>query len=341
MLKSDDFPTECLPNLTGQINSWLGDMIRSGHIKLKGQVAKSGKHQFEIGEQFVMVCLNLPEVQKSESLDRDLSELVRLTGRRHHQLKVERIPFAYARSLTSKNETLCQLFATKLADDVDRSIKWLDKYEQTHQEFLVDTWRVRLVTVPTFHTHAFLIQKIQGGGADPSAGSRIFVISAPRWLDQLQEDKFLTTREFLLGFKGKRPIEGVSATAEFPPIRNSKNKYSSKEERKAMAEANKAGVNNAESVSAPIGGDPGSHSTIGAGPNGLVPIFESHVYPYIKPSSGIGGEGGHAGTIGGPPLDQDPVFVIYTYPFLPKRDTRPGQGAPNIGHTVKPGNDVS
>src|SRR5262249_39997729 len=147
--------------------------------------------------------LNDKEIRDVNSLTKDLGDLVKLTGRRHHQLKFQKEALAYARSLVNEEETLCQLFATKLAPKVQDAIEWLDAHED---KFAEGTWRVRLVTVPTYHTHAFLIQQLENGSDVSTGDSFIFVVSAPDWnLPQ----QLLGTREFLLAFQDNVPIIGV------------------------------------------------------------------------------------------------------------------------------------
>src|SRR6185295_8050940 len=127
-------------------------------------------------------------------------------------LKYKKRPLAYARSNIDRGEALCQLFATKLAAKVQDAIEWLDAHEDEFPEFAEATWRVRLVTIPTFHTHAFLIQQL-GNGSDVATGeSYIFVVSSPDWLERLPRQKLLRTREFLLAFQSKTPIIGVRGT---------------------------------------------------------------------------------------------------------------------------------
>jgi hypothetical protein len=205
MLKTDDFPQEHLQTLTAQINNWLGDMIQTRQLRLHQVTADS----FELGEQFLMAVLNDKEIRDVNSLNKDLGDLVKPTGRRHHQLKYQKKALGYARSLVKKEETLCQLFATKLAPKVEEAIEWLDANED---KFAGATWRVRLVTVPTYHTHAFLIQQLENG-SDVSIGeSFILVVSAPDWMHSLSQQSLLRTREFLLAFRGKVPIIGVRGT---------------------------------------------------------------------------------------------------------------------------------
>lgn len=208
MLKTDDFPTDHLSKLTEQINNWLANMIRTRRLPAakNGSAAGITSPSYELGEQFVMVSMKDPEVKAVTSPGSDLGELVTKTGRRHHQLKYKRRAVAYARSLVDKEETLCQLFATKLAPKVARAIKWLDAHET---EFANGSWRVRLVTIPTFHTHAFLIQKLVNENNGPLGDSIVLVVSAPKWLRKLPRRRLLTSREFLLGFKGKKPIIGL------------------------------------------------------------------------------------------------------------------------------------
>lgn len=206
MLKTDDFPTAHLSKLTEQINDWLGDMIRTRQMPSDDM---TGSSSYELGEQFLMASIKDPEVRAVTSLDRDLGELVTLTGRRHHQLKFKHRAVAYARSLVptdGQDETLCQLFATKLAPSVQKAIAWLDEHET---DFDSGSWRVRLVTIPTFHTHAFLIQKLDNGSDVTVGDSVVFVVSRPKWLDTLPKQTLLTSKEFLLGFKDKTPIVGI------------------------------------------------------------------------------------------------------------------------------------
>jgi hypothetical protein len=232
MLKSDDFPPRHLKTLVPQIDSWLGDMIRSGQLsmdRLMDSELPMTMDSFELGEQFLMVCLNEEEIHDVKSWDRDLADLVVLTGRRHHQLKNQKMAFGYARSLVTKEdaleadaaeqaapeedapETLCQLFATQLAPKIQKAIEWLDAHEDKFGE---GTWRVRLVTIPTFHTHAFLIQQLKNGSEVSTGESYILVISKPDWMETLPFHQLLRTREFLKAFEKKSPIIGVSGNRD-------------------------------------------------------------------------------------------------------------------------------
>ena len=215
MLKTDDFPAEHLQTLTKQINNWLGDMIRTGQLRMDrvtGSQSAATADSFELGEQFLMAFLDDKQIRDVNSLDRDLSDLVKPTGRRHHQLKYNKKALAYARSLVEKEETLCQLFATKLAPKIQDAIEWLDERED---EFAGATWRVRLVTVPTYHTHAFLIQRLENGSNVSTGDSYILVVSAPEWMhSRLPSQTLLRTRDFLLAFRSKVPIIGVRGTTD-------------------------------------------------------------------------------------------------------------------------------
>src|SRR5438045_6686445 len=96
MLKSDFFSDERRDRVVKQINNWLGDMIRNKQLPpSKSEAALDDSDpmslptggSYELGEQFLMACLNDAEVHAVKSLDRDLGDLVTLTGRRHHQFK--------------------------------------------------------------------------------------------------------------------------------------------------------------------------------------------------------------------------------------------------------------
>lgn len=316
MLETDQFPAEYLPKFTSQVNNWLGDMIRDGQIpeakektgkakKAAGSAAQPKADSYQLGENFLMMFLNDPELHAVSSLDRDVSELVMPTGRRHYQINRNGRAIAYARSLIKgngsieENESLCQLFPTTLAKKVQKAIRGLDAYERKHAQFAAKRWRVRLVTIPTFHTHAFLLQRIQNGDEEVTSGSFLWVVSTRPWLEKLTEGKMLSSRRFLLGFKDKAPILGVPQT---PP-------QQSKEQTNM---AKKKG----ETTSSPASRNQKTSSASDLGR----PIFASLIYPITNDSSGTGisGGGGHIGTIGGPPEGVEPIFVMFTYPVPPK-----------------------
>jgi|ERR1041384_304717 hypothetical protein len=208
MLTTDKLPRKHLGKFTEQINNWLGDMIRTRQLP----PPKNGVEKYELGEQFLMVSMQDPEVKVETSPGEDLARMVERTGRRHHQLKYGAEPVAYARSLVDEDETLCQLFATKLAPSVGAAITWLDEHED---QFEKGSWLVRLVSIPTFHTHVFLIQNMENGSDEPELDSKILVVSRPPWMeDTLPKEELLTSSKFLLGFKGKKPILGLGEQRE-------------------------------------------------------------------------------------------------------------------------------
>jgi hypothetical protein len=222
MLKSDDFSDERRASLVKQINNWLGDMIRNNELPSDNREQPADDSEptslpstgsYRLGEQFLMVSLTNVEFHAVRSLDRDLGDLVELTGLRHHQLKYHQKAVAYARSLVDKNDSLCQLFATTLAAKLQAAISWLDAHENELPESATATWRVRLVTIPNYHAHAFLIQKMKNAIDLAGGDSCVFVISTPKWLDEIPKDRFLSSREFLQGFQGKNPIIGLRASA--------------------------------------------------------------------------------------------------------------------------------
>lgn len=307
MLKSDYFPNAHLSTLSEQINNWLGDMIRTGQLPSDAVAASTS---YELGEQFLMVSMKDPEVHAVKSLDRDLGELVTLTGRRHHQLKYKQMAVAYARSLVAKDDALCQLFATRLAPHVQEAIEWLDKLESEVPEFANGSWRVRLVSIPTFHTHAFLIQQVQNGSDVALGNSYVFVVSAPDWVDKLPRQRLLTSREFLLGFKDKTPIIGIGQRQRIFESRNKRSDKPMVENNDTIAEAGTTGASSTETGSALPATESGSRNVVPA------PIFESFIYDFVNP--GLGGDpGGKPGTIGGQIGGQDPKFRVLTYPFMP------------------------
>jgi hypothetical protein len=331
MLETDKFPAAYLTKFASQVNNWLGDMIKSGHIHAPkkrpskpnmpaGPDAQPAADSYQLGERFVMLFLNDPQVHAVRSLNHDLSELVTPTGRRHYQIKQNGDAVAYARSVIDEGESLCQLFATRLAENVHKAIEKLDEYESSHPEFATKSWRVRLVTVPTFHTHAFLIQRIQTGNEVATSGSYIYVVSAPDWLRKLPRETMLNSRQFLMGFEGERPIIGLRA-----PSRVQRAKEQMNMQKKKQPKAKNPGLK-----AAGFGGD-AAGANIGLTPVLGNPLFASLIYPFVKDSeddNGVGGGGGHIstlgggsghiGALGGPPEGIDPLFVVFTYPVPPK-----------------------
>jgi hypothetical protein len=63
-----------------------------------------------------------------------------------------------------------------------------------------------------------------------------------------------------------------------------------------------------------------------------VPIFESYIYDFIKPTDGaltddaLGGGVGRPGELGGPLAGQDPKFRVFIYQYIPPKP-------PDIGNT--------
>ena len=316
MFETDQVPEAYLPKFAAQVNNWLGDMIRSGHIRgarkwatrLKKTVGsgQTDAGSYQLGERFVMLFLTEPKRLAVTSLDRDLSELVTPTGRRHYQIKQNGEAVAYARSLIDQQESLCQLFGTRLANNIQAAIEGLDAYE-TQAEFGAGRWRVRLMTIPTFHTHAFLIQKIENGEVAAN-GSYIYVISAPEWLRNLQERTMLDSKDFLLAFKGHKPILGVRQNND-----QAKEQIKMAKKKQAKSESGDGGGNDA----AKNVDDSGANKVSGLGK----PLFASLIYPVTRDNStgiGIGGGGGHVAGLGGPPEGVDPIFVMFTYPVPQK-----------------------
>jgi hypothetical protein len=325
MLEVDKFPAEYLSRFTGQVNNWLGEMIRSKRIP--------DASSYHLGENFLMLFLNNPELHAINSLDRDVSELATPTGRRHYQIKTDKGAIAYARSCIDENESICQLFATKLACNVEKAIAALDDYERNHPEFASERWRVRMITIPTFHAHAFLIQRIQNDDDEATGGSYLYVISAPPRLNNLPRGKLLNSRQFLLGFKGERPIVGVSQPQNEKERIDMATKKGAKA-KTAMTGYQRAGGQSSTALAGPPGKSPAiaggeGHSNIG-GELGR-PIFASLIYPVTNDHPGLGGGGGHIGALGGPPEGVDPIFVMFTYPVPPKKKL---QKIDELGNTL-------
>lgn len=227
MFHTDRITPNELGNLTDQLNNWLGDMIGGGLLpknnapdsppdaiglnELAGIVPDSG---YRLGESFIVWTLEYETIESQDSLVKDLSELIRPTDRRHHQLRIDQKPIAYAWSIISENETICQVFVSKLAEDIQQAMAWIDDYEKTNPSNANTDPLVRLLTIPSYDVTAFWIYKLmqpkpEGSFKEPQRESNVVIISAPSALERLRKEEFLDTRQFLGAFAGHLPAKGL------------------------------------------------------------------------------------------------------------------------------------
>lgn len=229
MFHSDKVSPGDMTNLTGQLSNWLSEVIDAGllpeskpansplsalNVNETSEMAAAGS-DYRLGESFIVYTLDGETIESSDSQVKDLADLVRPTDRRHHQVRVDQKPVAFSRTIVSKNETVCQFFISKLAEDIQEAMAWIDDYEKRNPGYADTDPLVRLLIIPEYNLTAFWIYKLtrlkswRSFFQKPKRESNVVIISAPIELEKLKKEEFLNTRQFLQAFAGHSPITGL------------------------------------------------------------------------------------------------------------------------------------
>jgi len=224
MFTVDEFEPD-LNRLTEQHNSWLGAAVyqtqalpevqapalNANALKdSSGGAARAGEAElipdlspanYELGASFLVFSLDADVVQTKQWVGRDLSELVKPTLRRHHQLKLNGQAVAYSRTLID-NDELCQLWVTEIAAAIEDAIEWVEEFENKYPEYAAANPLVRLLRVPPYGVYAFWIQK-QGQESD-------VLVIWPKDSDTLPRERLLNSEEFLSGLESAVPMAGLT-----------------------------------------------------------------------------------------------------------------------------------
>lgn len=214
MFNVDNFEGD-LNKLTNQHNSWLGAAIHQVNALPSERTlainalddAGAGEAtpeppqtEYELGASFLVYYLDDDVLQPNGWDGSDLSQLVKDTGRRHHQLKSNGKAVAYSRTLV-ENDELCQLWVTEVAGAIQEGFEWLQRFEESNPEYAAADPLVRLLRVPSFGIYAFWIQKTKEGET-----SDVLVVW-PRELDTPY--RLRNTEEFLGGLGDAVPMNGL------------------------------------------------------------------------------------------------------------------------------------
>lgn len=223
MFHTDNISEETVQTLKLDLDLWLADVVKAGllpssssggpqplaeHLNVmeEATVPELDVAQYELGETFTEYILGAETIRTQMHSGADLARLVKATGRRHHQLKLNKQPVAYARSLISEGGPageICQFLISNLAGSIQNAIRWIDEYEERDPEYASTQPAVRLLVVPSYNVYAFWIFR------ETLGESNVLIIAAPVWLTKLVRNRLLTTREFLEGFESMKPIEGL------------------------------------------------------------------------------------------------------------------------------------
>jgi hypothetical protein len=229
MFHSDEISPAAITNLTYQLNDWLGQVIDAGLISKSKptnspleapgvneslEIVVAGS-DYRLGESFIVYTLDVDTIESLDSQVKDLRDLVRPTDRRHHQVRVDQKPIAFSRTIISQQETVSQFFISKLAEDIQKAMAWIDDYEKKNPDYSNTDPLVRLLTIPEYNLTAFWIYKLRRPKSwtsifkKPKRESNVLIISAPSELEKLKKEVFLNTRQFLQAFAGHSPIAGL------------------------------------------------------------------------------------------------------------------------------------
>jgi len=195
MAHTDEFPQYATAAIARQVGERLSSIAPSQAL-----FALPGAPPPQLGETFSVWVLGLDAVSHPNISDTDIHELMVATGRWHHQVRYEGQAQAFARSVSddspgSEGFLVTQLFASHIAQKIDKAIDWVD------QNVSGDPL-VRLVIIPAFHLHAFWLM-------ERKRESQILVIDMPHSFKHLSYKTLYPTKEFLTLLSRESHVQGL------------------------------------------------------------------------------------------------------------------------------------
>ena len=218
MFLADKLIDPARANLQNQLDHWLGNAVGANvlppqplhpdspaefiNVALAAEAEPASSYIF--GETFTIYFLDPVTAQSAESKSHDLSQLAQPADRRYHQLRYQGQPIAYAHSIPSSGDEVCQLMVSNYAQHVGRAMKRLDEIEKTNEKYAALKTSVRMLAVQAFNVTAFWIYDESVGESD------ILVISAPSSMTSLQTNDLMNSSGFLEAFAKEPPIRGLA-----------------------------------------------------------------------------------------------------------------------------------
>jgi hypothetical protein len=156
-------------------------------------------YTYRLGESFALCILDEDKIPLPyEKFDTDLRDLVRRTGRCHHQIKVDGQAVAYARSTgyvaDGKNPTVREIFSSPLAGQIDQAARRVEALARMDS-------LVRMLVVPSHNTYAFLV-------INSSGPSQVFIIDPVEKFPGLDTTQLVSSEDFLRALAQMEAVDG-------------------------------------------------------------------------------------------------------------------------------------
>lgn len=144
-----------------------------------------------LAESLPVLMLPLEDLQRNEGV---FSEMVRFTGRWHHQV-ASPVGFAAARSLQHGAEhEVVEVTTSTIPDDLARTIKWVD-------DNLPGDQLATMLIVPSYYLTAIMLRS--------AAGDQVVVSQRPDRLAEIETDHVYAGREFVETLRRYPPSTGI------------------------------------------------------------------------------------------------------------------------------------
>jgi len=189
MAKSKQLNTETVAKLTAQ----LGNLLARHNLGIPADA------QPKLGESFEIFLLGAGDIAAAAQPGGGLANVIRRTSHWHHQIIANGKALGFARSTepssTQSEWSVQKLFASNLASEIATAVDRIDR------ERPEDDAEARLVFVPSYHLHAFLLESPRG--------SEVLVVDSHYSESGLEAGQFYAETEFLKRLSGVPRIRGL------------------------------------------------------------------------------------------------------------------------------------
>jgi hypothetical protein len=183
-------------------------LVAAGSRSMR-ETAEPSEPAFLLDETFAIYMLEEDKIPEAIKAGTSLVELVRNTGRFHHQVRTDSQPTGYARTeVQDGTPEICGLFVSDLARAFESAMEWLLQFEKDHDDYVQTRPLVRVLVVPSYHVHAFWLFHERSGRSD------VVVIDAPPEMKGLEGERLLSSEEFIKAFEDVLPKSGLRFDAD-------------------------------------------------------------------------------------------------------------------------------
>lgn len=190
---------------------------RIGNLMARHDEGVSPHAPLELAESFEIFLLAADDITRATRRGIGLTKVIHRTGNWHHQIGAGGTPLAFARSAEpSRKQTdwsVSSVFVSELASKIEEAVKRIDAERPD------DKTTVRLVDLPAYHVHFFLIESPAEVKRKPRNKKRnreknqsqieVFVIASPFSAPGPEEGRFYEEHEFLKIIRAVPFIRGV------------------------------------------------------------------------------------------------------------------------------------